>query len=192
VRRAGLVIVVACAHAAPHPPDDPVKTELSQAEAAERARHHDEARVHYERAVASAKDAASAGLAHREYAETLATWGELDQARSHYEAAVAATPGDAVAWHDLGIVRANAAIGDVPGALAALQRAKTLAPNALPPRRDLAVLHWKLGHRAEALAEYREMLQLDLPPRLREKVQWAIDQLSSPPRASAPAMPPSS
>lgn len=183
MRRAALFIVAvgACAHAPARAPGDPVTTELSRAEAAERARQHDQARIHYERAVASAKDPASTGLAHREFAETLATWGELEQARTHYEAAVAATPGDPIAWHDLGIVRANVAIGDLPGALFALQRAKALAPTALPPRRDLAVLHWKLGHRAEALAEYREMLQLDLPPRLREKVKWAIDQLQAPP-----------
>ena len=77
-------------------------------------------------------------------------------------------------------VRASDAIRDIPGALAALEKSKQLAPRAWIPRRDLAVLHWKLGHRAEALAEYRAMLELDLPARLREKVEWAIQQLSKP------------
>jgi hypothetical protein len=87
----------------------------------------------------------------------------------------------------LGIVRHK--LGDIPGAFAALERSKALAPRAWIPRRDLAVLHWKIGERDKALAEYRDMLTLDLPDRLREKVLWAIDQLSKPPPFRVPAHP---
>lgn len=171
-------------------PSNAVKLEVERAEQAEQAREHDKARKHYELAIANAKDPASIGFARREFAETLATWGEIDSARGQLEKAVAATPADAVAWQMLGIVRASDAIRDIPGAFVALEKSKQLAPRAWIPRRDLAVLHWKVGHRAEALAEYRAMLELDLPPRLREKVKWAIDQLSKPsPAAEPPPLP---
>lgn len=187
VRRLVLCLAL-CACARPpavRGPSSVVKLEIERAEAAEQARQHDVARTHYERAITSARDPASIGFARREFAETLATWGEIESARAQLERAVAATPDDPIAWQMLGIVRASDAIRDIPGALAALQRSKQLAPRAWIPRRDLAVLHWKLGHRAEALAEYRAMLDLDLPARLREKVEWAIEQLSNqPPRAT--------
>ena len=174
--------LVACAHARPAPPPDPVRDEIERADAAERARRHDDARGHYERAVALAQAPADRERAHREYAEMLAQWGELEAARGHFESAIAAAPDSPVAWQELGIVKNG--LGDIPGAFAALEKSKQLAPRAWIPRRDLAVLHWKLGQRAEALAEYRAMLELDLPPRLREKVQWAIDQLTRPPPSS--------
>lgn len=159
-------------------PSAAVRTEIDRAERAEEARQHEVARTHYERAIASAQDARSIGYARREFAETLATWGELEAAIGQLEKTVAVTPGDPIAWQMLGILRANDAIHDIPGAFAALERSKQLAPHAWIPRRDLAVLHWKLGQRAEALAEYRAMLDLELPPRLREKVSWAIGQLN--------------
>jgi tetratricopeptide (TPR) repeat protein len=183
-------------------PSNVVKLEIERAEQAEVKRDHTTARAHYERAIAAARDPASIGFARREFAETLATWGELDAARGHLEAAVAATPNDAVAWQMLGIVRASGAVHDLAGAFAALERSKQLAPKLWIPRRDLAALHFKLGagrdadpdpataakHRAAALAEYQAMLELDLPARLRDKVKWAIDYLTNPPsRAPAPA-----
>lgn len=167
-------------------PSNAVKLEVERAERAEEARQHDVARKHYELAIANAKDPQSVGFARREFAETLATWGEVDAARGQLEKAVSATPDDPIAWQMLGIVRASDAVRDIPGAFAALEKSKQLAPRAWIPRRDLAVLHWKLGHRAEALAEYQAMLELDLPARLREKVKWAIGELSKP----APAPPP--
>lgn len=171
-------------------PSNAVKLEIERAERAEEARQHDVARKHFELAIANAKDPRSIGFARREFAETLATWGELDAARGQLEKAVLATPDDPIAWQMLGIVRASDAVRNMAGAFAALEKSKQLAPRAWIPRRDLAVLHWKLGHRAEALAEYRAMLELDLPARLREKVKWAIDELSKPPPpAAAPSSP---
>lgn len=185
-----LVCIALCACArkpAVQGPSSAVKLEIERAEAAELERRHDVARMHYERAIANAKDPVSLGFARREFAETLATWGEIEAAHAQLEQAVTATPDDPIAWQMLGIVRASDAIGDIPGAFAALETSKRLAPRAWIPRRDLAVLHWKLGHRAEALAEYRAMLELDLPARLREKVEWAIGELSKPAPARRPA-----
>ncbi len=161
-------------------PSNVVRAEVERAEQAEEKREHEVARKHYELAIASAKDPQSVGFARREFAETLATWGELESAHGQLEKAVVATPDDPIAWQMLGVLRANKIINDVPGALAALEKSKQLAPREWIPRQTLAVLQWKLGHRAEALAEYRAMLDLDLPPRLREKVKWAIDELSKP------------
>jgi tetratricopeptide (TPR) repeat protein len=217
VHRLLLVIaLVACAKkSVVTGPSNVVKLEIERAEKAEAARDHDTARAHYERAIASAADPHSVGFARREFAETLATWGELDSARGQLEKAVAATPDDPIAWQMLGILRANAAINDIPGAFTALEKAKQLAPRAWIPRRDLAALHFKLGagrdadrdpklaaeHRAAALAEYKAMLELDLPTRLRDKVKWAIEYLTNTaaqeagsagtaPASQAPAKPP--
>lgn len=190
-----LLAALGCARAQPTapPPDDMVKAEIAKAEAAEAKRDHLVARDHYEKAVAAAehrRDQASIGFARREFGETLATWGENEQARVQLEASVAAVPGDPVAWQMLGILRHK--LGDIAGAFAALEKSKALAPRAWIPRRDLAVLHWSRAegrtadpdpakaaeHRAAALAEYKAMLDLDLPDRLREKVEWAISVLS--------------
>ena len=192
-----LAIVAGCAHTRPTAPvaSDQVHVEIDKAEAAEKQREHQIARQHYEAAVAAAVDRGEPrgiGFARRELGETLATWGENAAAAAQLEGAVAAVPDDAVAWQMLGILRTK--LGNIPGAFAALERSKALAPRAWIPRRDLAVLHWSRGegrtadpdpavasgHRAAALAEYRAMLDLDLPERLREKVEWAIDVLSKP------------
>jgi tetratricopeptide (TPR) repeat protein len=187
-----------------------VRLEVERAEDAERARRHDEARAHYERAIANAKEPKQIGFAHRELGEQLLHWGELEEGRQHLEASAAAVPGDPVTWQLLGFARFG--LHDIPGAFAALEKSKALAPKVFLPRRDLAALHWKLGegrdadpdpevaahHREAALREYREMLALDLPPRVREKVLWAIDLLSKPPKPPPfrvppqPAPPPSS
>jgi tetratricopeptide (TPR) repeat protein len=193
-------LLAACARGRPAetPRSSVVRHELELAEAAEARRQHDVARIHYERAIASAPDPRGGAYARREFAETLATWGENSEARQHLEAAVRAVPGDAIAWQMLGILRHR--LGDIPGAFHALERSKHLAPRAWIPRRDLAVLHWSRGegrtadpdpsvaakHRASALAEYKGMLELELPERLRDKVRWAIDVLSGAPPATAP------
>jgi tetratricopeptide (TPR) repeat protein len=172
-------LTVSCGGAA-RPPAEPspaVRTELAQAEAAERARRHDAARVHYERAIAAARDPASEGLARREYGETLATWGEATAAIAQLQAAVRARP-DAGAWHDLGLLHHQR--GDLPAAVAALERARSLAPTDVRPRVALAAQRWKAGDRAGAAAEYRGLLELALPQRLREKVEWALRELARP------------
>jgi Flp pilus assembly protein TadD len=168
-----------CAHtAATRGPAAAVRAEVTAAETAEQAREHGAARVHYERAIALASDADSIAFARHEYAETLVTWGEAPAARAQLEIACAASPGDASAWHDLGLLRHNA--GDDPGAIQALQRAAQLAPGDARPRTALAALYWKRGDKANAASEYRRLLTLDLPDRVRAKVEWALAELAKP------------
>ena len=176
--------LAACAHAAPAErgsdpgPAAAVRAEVDRAEAAERTRRHDLARDHYQRAIALARDPDSIAFARHEYAETLVTWGERPEARAQLELAVAAQPGDPGAWHDLGLLRHDA--GDDPGAIAALARAEQLAPRDVRPRTALAALYWRRGDKAGATREYRGMLALELPERLRAKVEWALAELAKP------------
>ena len=178
-RAAVLALLVACARPAPRAPAPIVQREIQQAETAERARRHDEARLHYQRAVASAKDPASIAFARREYAETLMSWGEFPEAIAQLEGVIAVDPDHVASWNDLGLLHHNQ--GNDTRALEALERARTLAPRDWRPRRNLAVLRWKRGDRAGALAEYQAMLELELPDRLEAKVKWAIDELRKPP-----------
>lgn len=173
-----MFVLAACA-AAPPPvaPSPTVRQQVASAEDAEKARQHDVARTRYEAAIASAHEPVDIAFARREYAETLISWGELEPAIAQLEAAAAAHP-DAGTFHDLGILRHHE--GDDAGATLALERAKELAPNDPRPRIALAALRWSRGDTAGATTEYRALLQLDLPDRLRTKVQWALDQLAKP------------
>src|SRR6188474_3008013 len=142
-----IALATACAHgAAPRGPAASVRAEVGQAETAEKARQHDVARSHYQRAIAAAHDPDSIAFARHEYAETLVSWGEAPEARAQLEIAVAANPADPGAWHDLGLLRHHA--GDDAGAILALQRAEQLAPRDTRPRTALAALYWKRGDRA--------------------------------------------
>ena len=153
-------VLAACTHPAPPAPPahDEVRDEIAAAETAEKARKHDEARAHYERAVAAAHDPPHADRAHREFAETLASWGEIPAAIAHLERATTAAPDDAAAWHDLGILRHHE--HDDPGAIAALVHARTLAARDPRPRIALAALYWQTGDKANARRVHR-------PPRAR-------------------------
>lgn len=181
------LLLFACARPAPRGPAPIVQSEIEQAETAERARRHDEARAHYKRAVASATDPTSIAFARREYGETLMSWGEYPEAIAQLEGVIAVDPKHVASWNDLGLLHHNQ--GNDARAIEALERAKSLAPNDFRPRRNLAVLRWTRGDRAGALREYREMLELELPDRLRAKVKWAIEELGKPP-GSPPVTPP--
>jgi Flp pilus assembly protein TadD len=170
--------LIACAHAPARGPAAGVRAEVDQAEAAEQRRQHDVARQHYQRAIAQARDPDSIAFARHEYAETLVTWGEAPEARAQLEIAATASPGDPGVWHDLGMLRHNA--GDDAGAIEALTRAEQLAPRDVRPRKALAALYWKRGDKANAAREYRALLELDIPERLRLKVEWALAELAKP------------
>jgi tetratricopeptide (TPR) repeat protein len=191
MRRALLMIGLAACGArqtpAVHP--DPVRIEIERAEDAEKARQHDQAAAHYKAAIAAARTPKEEAWARHELAETLATWGELAQAIAELEAAARATPDDPSVWQDLGILRHKMAqeLGpsrpknwlDAP-AIEALAKAKALAPRDRRPRIALAALYWSAGDKPHALAEYKALLDLDLPDRVREKVRWAIGVLEKP------------
>jgi hypothetical protein len=169
---------VACAHApARRGPAPAVRAEVTDAEEAERHRRHDVARTHYQRAIALAKDPQSVAFAHREYADTLAEWGEYAAAITEFERAIAADGGDAFSWHELGLLRHKQ--GDDAGAIAALERSRALAPRDWRPRRSLAILRVKLRDYPAAIGEYRAMLALDLPVELRSAVERGIDLLEA-------------
>jgi Flp pilus assembly protein TadD len=173
------VLLFACsATPVPRAPSAVVRADVDRAEAAEKARQHEVARAAYERAIADAKTPADIAFARHEYAETLIAWGELTAAIAQLQAAVAAQPDDAPTWHDLGMLRQHE--GDIAGAVAAFQKARAIVPDDPRPRIALAALRWRSGDIAGATTEYRELLELDLPDRLRAKVRWALDQLAKP------------
>lgn len=180
-----VLAVAACGTPGPRAPAPPhgasavVLADVERAEDAERARRHDLARAAYERAVADAHDPASVHFARREFAETLETWGELAAAIAQLEGAVAAVPTDAVAWEHLGLLYHHE--GDDARALAALERSKQLAPKSYWPRKALAALRLCHNDRAGAIAEYRDLLSLDLPDRLRADVSQALEYLQRSP-----------
>jgi tetratricopeptide (TPR) repeat protein len=192
MKRYACALLVACGAAQrPAEPKPDVRAEVHDAETAERARRHDIARARYEHAVADAKDADSIAFARGHFGETLATWGEYHDAIVQLEAAVAAMPGDAASWYNLGIVREHEA--NSRGAQDALEHAEKLAPTDWRPRIALSALHWKLAiacycatgascaREADAAgAEYRALLEMDIPDRMRAKVKWALDQLARP------------
>jgi Flp pilus assembly protein TadD len=169
-------VIAACAHAAPRTgPAPETRAAIERAEDAELHRDHATARARYEDAIAHAPDPPSQVFARREYASTLEAWGEVPGAIAQLEAIVAIDPKHAPSWHDLGILRH--AQGDDLGATVALRTAATLAPTDPRPHIALAALLWRNGDRAGAAAEYHVLLGLDLPERVRTKVEWALHQL---------------
>ena len=110
-------------------------------------------------------------------------WDDRPAAAADLARVTELVPDDPAAWHDLGIVRH--ALGDVAGAKDALEHARALRPRDPRPRLALAALAWSQGDRAAAAAEYRALAELELPDRLREKVEWALRELARPqPRGS--------
>ena len=75
--------------------------------------------------------------------------------------------------------------GDNATAIKAFETSRTQAPKDPRPRVALAALRWKLGDKPGAATEYRGLLELDLPDRLRAKVEWAIRELAKPDAASS-------
>lgn len=183
-----LALVAACGAAPPAPPRATIApattAAVERAEAAERARQHDVARAAFTAAIADAPDVPSAVFARRAFADMLLQWGDLAAAHAQLAAITQATPSDASAWHDLGIV-ASAEADDI-GARAALTEARRLAPRDLRPRLALAALAWRTGDRDGARVEYEALLELDPPAALRAKIEWALRTLADPAAAAPP------
>jgi tetratricopeptide (TPR) repeat protein len=168
---------IACGGAARRPePSEPTRRQVATAEEALRRRDYDGARAAYARAIETAPDGASEAFARRELADMLLLFDERQAAAAELVRITALRPDDPRTWHDLGIVRHS--LGEIEGAAAALEKAKALAPDDARPRVALAALLWEHGAKAAAKREYEALLLLDLPPRLREKVEWAIGELS--------------
>ncbi len=188
MKRLAVALVLAVgACGGPAKPSAPVRAEIERAETAEKARKHDEARRHYQAAIASAKDPASLAFARREFAETLITWGEYPEATVQLEGVTRVRPDDPSAWHDLGMLYFHR--GDTTRAIASLEKARSLAPEDERPRKTLAVIKWKRGDFEGAREEYRGLLALPLSERLRAKVEWAIAQLTQRIAARQPTQP---
>jgi Flp pilus assembly protein TadD len=185
-RGLGLVValaLIACGSAprakAASMPAAATRDAIARADEHERARHHDLARAEYQRAVAAAPDPISQVYARREYASALAFWGEIAAAVAELDIVVRLAPDDAPSWHDLGILRHQQ--GDDDGAAIALERARALAPRDPRPRIALAALRWQTGDRAGAAREYRALLALELPSKVRARVEWALAALARQP-----------
>lgn len=173
-----MAALVACGHAPPAQPSAATRRDVETAEAALRRRDYDGARAGYARAIAQAPDRPSEAFARRELADLHLLFDERAEAAAELERVLGLRPRDAATWHDLGIVRH--ALGDIDGAAAALARARGLAPDDARPRIALAALLWQKGDRDGAAREYRALLDLDLPARVRAKVEWALEQLARP------------
>ena len=189
----GLVVLVACvschnsgsATAAPrvqmpttHTDASIWRHELALAQQAELQRAHVEARAYYQAAYQHApNDHAHAQVA-RQFADTLLSWGEFTEAQTQLELVVTHQPSQAAGWHDLGMVRFR--LGLPAGAEVALRRAVALVPGEPRPRIALAALLWANHRGADALREYQALRHLALPIAVRNKVDWAITQLSRP------------
>jgi Flp pilus assembly protein TadD len=184
MKRVVLALALAACGGRTPAPSAPVRAEVDKAETAEKARKHDEARKHYKAAIANAKDPASVAFARREYADTLISWGEYPEATVQLEGVTDAKPDDPTAWNDLGLLYHNA--GDDRRALEALEKSRSLAPEDPRPRVSLAALRWKRGDREGARKEYEGLLGLELPDRMRAKVEWAIAELAKAPSAQSP------
>ena len=178
-----------CALARPTGPAPATRAAVTEAEEALGRRDHLAARAAYDHAVATAPDRASEVFARRERASALLLWDQRADADADLERVTQLAPDDAGGWHDLGIVRH--ARGDLDGARVALEHARALQPRDPRPRLALAALAWSRGDRVAAAAEYRALAQLELPDRLRAKVEWALAELArpSPSTPSAPTAP---
>ena len=85
---------------------------------------------------------------------------QFDEAVGEYERVVAAHPQDFECWNNLGNARAGA--GDFAGALAALDRALALDPNAAPTRLNRASTLLSLDREDEAIAGFEAIVR-DFP-----------------------------
>jgi Flp pilus assembly protein TadD len=150
---------------------------LAAARAEERARRYDRARALYQRAAREAPDRASAARAWRALARALLFWGDLVAGEEALLRAVALAPGDASAWHDLGVVQNKR--GDPARAERALRRAVALAPRDPRPRVALGALLVVQRRWRDALAEYRALERLPLPDHMRRAVARAIALLEA-------------
>lgn len=174
---AAWLLACACGGAPHRGPSPATVALLEQAESAESRRRYDRARALYLQAKREAPDDVSRARAARAFGRALIFWGEYAGARVELTEATRLAPDDAGAWHDLGIV--NHHDGDLPGAESAFRRSIRARPRDPRSRIALAALLWQTGRHRDALTEYQALLTLEVPPRIRDKVEWAIRALQA-------------
>jgi len=149
---------------------------IERAEQYERERRYDQARAAYLRAKRAAPDDASRAHGTRAFGLALDFWGEYRAARRELHTASKLRPGHAATWHDLGMVCVK--LRDFGAAEQSLRRAVELRPKDPRPRIALAEVYWqRLQQYEKARSEYRYLLRLELPPRVRAAVKWAFCEL---------------
>ena len=91
--------------------------------------------------------------------------GDLPSARAHAEQAVALSPDDFIAHRLLGQVQLEA--GEVPAAIAALERSRRLEPNSPAVYFALARAYARAGRDTDAARARAEFTRLDRRARLQ-------------------------
>jgi tetratricopeptide (TPR) repeat protein len=99
-------------------------------------------------------------------------------ALNDFEAAVRLAPSDPLAHLGRGL--AHYMNDDLPAAESDFREATRLAPTLAAPRMNLAIALTEQGKNAEALAAWRELLDLSPPPSDRAQAERAIKLLSKP------------
>lgn len=100
------------------------------------------------------------------YGVALSESGRMDDAIEQWNAALKARPGFSEAQTALALVQVDNLQTsknreDLEEARKTLQRAVDLTPKALPLRRNLAMLEWKLGNKTAAMDILEDLLRLD-------------------------------
>ncbi|MEB2314044.1 MAG: tetratricopeptide repeat protein [Polyangiaceae bacterium] len=119
----------------------------------ELAHRYDDALAAYDRA---AEVAPLDPAGPREGGMRAARWGEAELAEPRLTEALRRAPGDAAAWHALGLVRAR--LGERSGARDAFRAGLRVDPHALENRLGLATLALGEGDARAALAEYELLI----------------------------------
>jgi len=182
-----VLLASACGNRPPPKAERAVDAHLEQAHRHEKAHRYDLAEASYRQAIGAAQGPTERHRAQRALADALLFWGRYQDAQAALAQLVGARPADVASWHDLGIVRAE--LGDAAGAERALARAIDLAPSDPRSRIALAALLVNQRRYAEAERHYRQLLELELPDRLRRAVMRALELLAAENAKPAPAAP---
>lgn len=148
---------------------------IARAEEQEKAREYNQARLLYLRAKRESPDDPSRAHAAAAYGSALIFWGELPAAKRELEEAIRLQPNRPGTWHDLGHVEHG--LGDLEAAERALRQSIRIAPRDPRSRVSLAALLVRAGRFADAIGEYEQLLELDLPERVRTAIEQTLPRL---------------
>ncbi|HUH04532.1 MAG TPA: tetratricopeptide repeat protein [Kofleriaceae bacterium] len=148
---------------------------IARAEEQEKVRQYNQARLLYLRAKRESPDDPSRAHAAAAYGSALIFWGELPAARRELVEAVRLQPNRPGTWHDLGHVEHQ--LGDVAAAERALRQSIRIAPRDPRSRVSLAALLVRARRFAEAIGQYEQLLELELPDRVRKAIEQTLPRL---------------